>query len=247
MPALGVAAVANPAGIGYPDGQRVSNFTGPTLWSSNTGPVALVPALRLGPFDVSRYGFLGGSLQVSGGFSSVVLTWYEDQAEQYPIATREFFLAPNITEPAQIHLPNLGPYVSILASSGESGATLTGQLLGTNTPHPLEFIPVNTQFVYEYGKAINANTAIYLYPTDYYSGALHVWYESNGAMFFIIETLQGDGVWNYHSQLATPSAGAQFDQTILVPGGAWRWHLANTGTSSLTYYLAASPSPNGSS
>jgi hypothetical protein len=236
--------LSSPPNRGYADWQRVENWDGPVLFEdvgrASAGDI-LSPIL-----DVSRYAYLGGYDSVGNNNALVVFTWYADSAGLKPVGVREFTLSPSIGNPAQYRIPNLGPYVQIRWAEFPAGAfTHTARVFPTNRFHPLEFIPSHPELIHAVNVPFAIGQNINFWASDYYGGPvqLHTW-SGQSAMEYAIQYVDVTNVLQYAAVLDPPNANTK--TTALVPCGAWKVNVSNTGGLATTVYLTVIASATGS-
>lgn len=211
---------------GYADYQRVENWDSGVLisFSAASRNANLISSIQ----DVSRYAYLGGSMQETESQCSVLVQWFLDSNGTIRVGQRTFILTSLTTAIAQIRFPNLGPFVQVIVSP-IGGATYTSPmtLFGTNRVHPLEFIPRNQALfnMQVFALAVGDN---FFYPTDYYAGPVVVSYINAGAGQTVYhQILNPAGVWDYTE--GHPVPGTNYSYESIMPAGAWRIDLNSTG------------------
>lgn len=152
---------------GYPPWQRIQNYDSPVLWSSS--PVLSTVTVTSPVIDVSRYAYLGGSLDSTHLAFWVDIQWFVDAAATVRVG-RQQFLVDVSTAACKLRLPNLGPFcvISCAPAPGPSFSAVIN-VFGTNRVHPLEFIPETPQLLTWEAQTI-PNGQSYVNIPDYYSG-----------------------------------------------------------------------------
>jgi hypothetical protein len=230
---------------GYADWQRVENWDTGLLWN------IFIPAgntSHLSPvLDVSRTAYLSGSVDMTVGDMTVGFTWYDDENLDNQLGSRVLNMSSEIADPAQLRIPNLGPYLQIVVhelGSAQYSATLL--LWGTNRVHPLEFIPQAPYLVAHSVVALAANATNYTWPSDYYAGPVFVNATSPAGFTFRLEAL--NGVDTYDTLAVEPTAAnLVINQSFVVPPGAWRVGMQNTSGAATNESLRVAYSATGSS
>jgi hypothetical protein len=230
---------------GYSDYQRISNYDSGSLFSF--GGVTRNASIASGIFDVSRFGYLGGTLQESQSQCDVLLQWFLDANGTITVAQREFILSSLIPARAQIRLPNLGPFCQqIVSPVGGVNYTCACQLFATNRVHPLEFIPRNAIVVDQQNASLGASANVGVYPNDYYAGPVGVWFECGQNAAWAVETLLSNNVWDVLFNSATIAGATNTYTEIVTPPGAWRAIVGNSTAVATTFNLAFTPTTTGS-
>lgn len=230
---------------GYSDWQRVSNFDSGVLWSDAS--VGVSTQVQSPVLDMSRYAYLGGLIGVGNGAAVVTVTWYADVAATVQLGFRAFSLQFTKLSPAQIRIPNLGPFAQVVISSiGGPPFNNHATIIGTNRYHPLEFIPPNPYLIRQQASPIGAGASVTVTPQQYYSGPMMVWFEpGNAGMTATLENLQPDANVDLIAQIIAASVNQTIVTTWIAPPGSWFIQVNNPGGAT-TYYLTATPSLTGS-
>ena len=230
---------------GYPDGQRVANWDGPTLWSETTTPTNAAVASPV--VNVSRYGYLAGFMDEFLSQSQVEISWFADRNAAISINRRQFVLTSQILHVASLRVPNLGPYAQVQVSAiGGVNYDFATLLFATNRTHPLELIPQSPVLIDQQNQAIAANATNTYYPSDYYAGPVSVWADvSQGPALVTLQYLTTAGSWDMIDQRTIAAAGEQPFQMV-TPAGAWRMQVTNQAAAAGAVFLAATPSLTGS-
>jgi hypothetical protein len=234
---------------GYPDYQRVVNWDGELL-VANTERV-LKEKLTLGPFNVARFGWLAGAL--GGRFAKGVaaiewkFTWYNNETGSVEVGHRTFMTNPEITSHAQIHLPNLGPWLNIVANFAAVEVRTKLILQPTNRPYPTELIPqVATILPYTVKKIAKGGGAIYV-PGSYYSGPAHMFVGSVGQeMAPALEVYNPEEAWEVAEQYTQTATNTRAVYTIVIPTAPWRISVTNLGAAETEVGVSVTPSMTGS-
>lgn len=232
-------------GVGYPDGQRVQNFTGPELFAENA--IALPAQVQSGALDVSRYAYISGFIQAQNNIPiAVTLAWYADQNLTILIALRRFVVSGSIPNPAQLKIANLGPWCQ--ASFAPIGGTsqLSCGLWGSNIPSPLEFTPTNAQLISKSNVTTGPGVGTFYYPTDYYAGPIRVWlYGSGTGVNWTMAVINTDGTQSTVDQ-SQNAVNGEISMSTVAPPGAWNMEVETVGSGNTTFYFAVTPSATGS-
>lgn len=229
---------------GYADYQRVGNYDSGILWSVDTGSINVGISSPL--LDVGRYAYLGGTIAGLLNQSQVSIFWYADAAATIQVGERFIQLHGQILQPAQIRLPNLGPFVRINCNiTGGANQDVQANVFGTNRVHPLEFIPVNPLVIDQQNVAIAAGVTANLYPFDYYAGPCRLWMLVSQTSQWQLQALSSAGVWELFDQQQGFAAFANVEQTLITPPGAWRLAVQNTSGTAGNYWAVVTPSTTG--
>lgn len=230
---------------GYQDWQRVENWDTGSLWSL---AVTNVTANQVSPIlDVSRSAYLGGTVSESLSQSRLVLQWFLDAAGTIPVASRSFTLSSTVSQQAQMRVPNLGPFVQLTTVSLTGAAySPTVQVFGTNRFHPLEFIPGLPVVLSIVTGALAASATNTYVPSDYYAGPVSLNTSCANALTVSLQSLNFAAVWDPVAVWNT-AAGANAQQNVIAPPGAWRVQVTNQAASATTVNVHATTSATGSS
>lgn len=224
---------------GYADYQKVSNWDGPTLINEFNAPHT--GNVTYGPFDVSRYAYLGGYTYAGNNPVLVTINWYRDSTATRLVGTRQYVLDRQVTHGAQQRIANLGPFVKLTyaPATGATNWTQVSTIFATNRYHPLEFIPQNQTLIAQANQTIPAMTGINYYPSDYYAGPLRVatFIASAGITMSLFAELTV-GV-NTQLDVWTPAATAWSAVNIVAPPGAWFLNANNTMAAGIVLYTNA--------
>ena len=233
-----------PPSRGYADMQRIANYDSPVLFSEN---FASHPGNAATPvLDVSRYAYIGGTDAVFTLDVQLSFSWWMDAAGTIAAGTRIFQMTPNIANPAQYRLPNLGPFVTITYTPLTAGTWQhTCELIGTNRQHPLEFIPTQWRILYSNAVSIPASGSETLYPTDFYAGPMAVFTNTTQVCAVSLQAENTSGTWERLEALTTVVSTNALT-TWVAPPGAWRIQVVNTsGTTASTTTVTCTQSQSG--
>lgn len=240
-----MSPLAPVASRGYPDGQRIQNWDLPSLYVNAT--VGASGGESSAILDVSRYGYLAGWDQVGNLPVHFTPTWFNDQAGTQDIGSFDWTYSPLITNPAQLRIPNLGPWVQLTWLPMTAGTwNHTVRMIATNRFHPLPFIPTQQVLIDQQNAAIASLATVTLYPTDFYAGPCSVFTNCANASSVIFETLTTSNVWDRFYQV-NPAAATVNDFGVTMPPGSWRCRFINGAASATTFYCVVTPSLTGSS
>lgn len=236
--------MANPAGIGYPDGQRVVNWDSPVLYSGSVNN--LTTYAQSGALDVSRYGYVGGYMQCSVGYCLVTLEWFLDQAMTIIVGQREFTLDQHIANICQPKVPHMGPWLQVTFQAiGNAPFTADWSIFATNRASQLEFVPVTPLLIDTFSSNVPIGGNYVLYPGSYYAGPVAVWMQTPAAnwnaTFFYLDS---QGVNNLISTQAMTSGNNVFE--TVAPPGFWYFRADNNSGAAGTFYVTIRPSVTGS-
>jgi hypothetical protein len=219
---------AGPAG--YPDWRRIVDWDGPVVWEILTK--AITGEAESGVIDCSRYGYIGGRAFCTPEPLQLRLEWFADQAATKPVGQWLMVISPLVANPAQLRIPNMGPFVRVHleGKEGTTKSTATVRLYVTNRIHPLQLIPVNSVIVHS-ALAYAEGESKFVTPTDYYAGPVEVNYESNvgAATAVVVEMEVQPGVLAACPILRFGATVPSAQQKIILPAGAFRLHIANEG------------------
>lgn len=222
---------------GYTDWQRVSNYDSDPIWQT-FGP-ATVGGIQSGIQDVSRFAYLGGSIQCSTQAVVVQCTWYADAAGTEQIGTRSFTLSAAVGGFANLRLPNLGPFINVfILSATGANANVDVLLLGTNRVHPLEFIPARPLLINQQAVPIAASATLTVFPQDYYAGPAQWWVDNptgvTALLRFSVLDITGTTVLFHQAQIA---ASGDTSGNVVLPPGSWSVAIITNPTGNGNYYL----------
>lgn len=230
---------------GYSDYQRIVNWDGPVIWEILTKAVTGEAESAIA--DCSRYGYILGRAFLTGEPFRLTFRWFLDEGATKPIGERWVELDPNIGQPAQLRIPNMGPWVQVHleGKEGASKCTATIRLGLTNRTDPLLVIP-RQPLLLARNKAAADPEADTFYPTDYYAGPAlcHIEDEGQNVRCFL-EVATGPGIVSTADLIESPAGPIFTDQKIILPPGMWRI----TGISAVgkTFALRVTASYTGSS
>lgn len=230
---------------GYPDWQRVSNWDGPVFYSANAvlhkGSAAL-PA----PINVDRYSSVEGKIRALKNPVKVTFVWLSAASGGVTIATRRFEVDPLIVNACNLHLPSLGPWLSVEWNPAEAATEweLTATLLLTNREYPLEMVPLESLLLNASHEFTEAG-AFAVYPTTYYAGPIRLLLSQSvvATLTAKLEVETGAGVWVPIDTVAITGAETKV-VTMVAPLGAWRVVLE--ATAATTAICRATASSTGS-
>lgn len=228
---------------GYADYQRVGNYDSGVLATLNFGPTNVGSQTQM--IDVSRYAYLGGSLQCTLASVQVTILWYADVLGTVQVGERTFAVNANVSNPAQLRLPNLGPFC-LVAFTAISGAnyTVTGRVFGTNRVHPCELIPLFPQLLTISSRASAINQVDNFWLNGYFSGPMQIWAISGGlnltySLFYMAPDGSTPFVWQAPLQTVLTTA------FVIAPPGPLLAQIVNNSGSAATYSLSITPSLSG--
>lgn len=230
---------------GYADWQRVVNWDGPSILD-HTGAVPGGGPVSSGILEASRYGYIGGIIQANNPSVKVTLEWFLDAAGTILLAKRTLWLAVNITNPAQLRVPNLGPWVRVSTNKASGEYTLTAHLFLTNRTHPCELIPSESLLINTVPTIATAGE-VTIFPTDYFAGPAWLWIETGaGAGQFILNRTEGTPPGNaFH--FAALAANARETKAVILPFGPVSAQIKNVSGAEANYRIALTASLSGSS
>jgi hypothetical protein len=214
--------------VGSPDWRRIVDWDGPAVWEILTK--AITGEANSGVSDCSRYGYLAGRAFVTGEAFQLRIEWFSDQAATKGLGQWVMVLNPSVSNPAQLRIPHMGPFVRVVleGKEGTSKCTATVRLFHSNRIHPLQLIPVNSVLMH--------NTHLYpekglstISPTDYFAGPCEVEYESDvaGATPVLIESEVGPGIFITTALLRFPNTQPSGQAKVILPAGSWRVTAVN--------------------
>lgn len=214
--------IAAPA-RGYADFQRLENYDSGVLYS-DTGTIPN-PTFTVGPFDVSRYAYLGGREQSTGGFIKVTINWWQDAAATVLAGSRSYNLtqSTNTPNPAQIRFPNLGPFVTLTYTKlGGSVATHLASIFATNRVYAYEFTPQTPVLIEAVGGTVGAGGLEQFFPASYYAGPIRIWLDVNGTgLGWTLQLETGVGFGDALEQVNTNTVVGNTAVDTIAPPGAW--------------------------
>lgn len=231
--------------VGYADFQRVVN------WDSEVLAQSIFALLRtgkntIGPMYMGRYAYLMGFMKVQVNNVTVNCKWSADKGGVEEIAERSFVLGEQNLVVAQLHLPNLGPWLRIemIPNTEVLNWRLTMVLIGSNRVHPLELIPRQPVLI---DQAVTAGAAgnVSVSPSDCYAGPVRIMVDGGiqAVQHVKLEIGTVAGGWIEIDRIAT-TAAAQFSGNMVVPAGLWRMTIEFTAAATFTF--AVTPSLTGS-
>lgn len=230
---------------GYADWQRIGNYDSGVEWSAtytNTGVTEVSPVI-----DMSRYAYLGGKVGCTLNTVLVTFLWYADAAATVLVGGRQFVLSAGIANPAQLRIPNLGPFVQVtLAPIGGANYTFNAEVIGTNRVHPCEMIPSQSTLLVVSGVTIPPGQTNF-FPSDYFSGPARLTTtNSGGSVTCTLMYRNVDGTDQPIEQFGVNPAATILSASILVPEAAWYLAVFN-GAAAQAFSCWITPSPTGSS
>ena len=231
--------------IGYPDFQRVVNWDSPVLYADSV--VDETTYAQSGALDVSRYGYMGGYLEVSVGYCTVTLEWFLDQAMTTIVGQREFVLDQHVANICQPKMQHMGPFLQVTVEAiANAPFTASWSLFATNRASQLEFMPVTPLLVDTFSSNVPIGGNYVLYPASYYAGPVAVWMQTPAAnwnaTFFYLDL---SGVDNILSTQVMASGNNVFE--TVVPPGFWHFRADNNSSVAGTFYVTIRQSMTGSS
>ena len=230
---------------GYTDYQREGNFDTGSFFGTNVLQLLTMPLVS-NLQDVSRYAYVAGTFDCGLGQIQIEFDWFLDGQASAAIGKRIIMVDANIAAIAQIRLPNLGPFLQITLTPVTANPECAWQFIASNRVYPLEMIPVHPVLIALQGQAINAGATLNLYPVDYYSGPVAVWYDPTFTTGNCdLQYLTTSGTWAYIDQLSHTTNGNN-DRQWVVPTGAWRLTVGNTSAGNSSFFLGVTPSTTGS-
>lgn len=236
--------VAQP-GTGYNDYQTFGNYDSSILWqtASATGNTPVTSPVM----NMTKYAAVGGYFLCTLGQCICNFVWYSDALLTFTIASRTVVLTSNITIGFGGWLiPNMGPFLQVQFTNIAGGNFQMNALaFGTNRTAPIQVSPQNGVLISQQGVSLGANSTLALYPTDYYSGPVQIWYDPQWAVgLLLFEVLSSVGNWDDLQQVQQSAAG-NVSESIVVPLGAWRVVVGNSTGSAGTFFLTVTPSTTG--
>lgn len=226
--------------VGYSDWQRISNWDGPVIWELLTK--AITGEAESAVIDSSRYGYIGGRAFITAEPFRLSFTWYADKAATKPLGERWVEIDPNITQPVQLRIPNMGPFVKValLGKEGTSKGIATLRLYLTNRVDPLQLIPRQVLLL-THRKEAGDPELVTVYPTDYFAGPVtcHIETEGAGTNAFL-EVERGPGIWATTDLMQVPATTTFGTQRLIVPPGAWRLTVSSAPGKALNVDILAS-------
>lgn len=215
---------------GYGDWQRVNNYDTAPIFSNN---VAIVGAELKSPIvDVSRFAYLAGL--VSSGNSNnfrLEITWFADAAGTIALGTREMSFDIAMVNPAQLRLPNLGPFAQLVFVPFGPAMLPDCVIIATNRDHPLELIPTRSVLTSQQSINIAATSNLFIAGDDYYSGPARLWLTFTTIVGVQIRSLDRINSYELVYQHDNVPALTNLIDTVIIPPGAWQLVLTNSASS----------------
>lgn len=237
-------SISAPGSRGYGDWQRVDNWDSDPILQEFINPT--VGGITSGVLDVSRFAYLGGSVQVTGGTCLMQVNWYADQALTEQIGSRRWTLGAPPGSPCSMRVPNLGPFCTV-GFFLIGGAPLADVLLiATNRYNPLEFIPQFPLLVSQQNVTIAAAGSLTVTMGDYYAGPVQWWVAnptgSVAMLRFNFIDVDGTNKTIYQAQIPVT---ADTNGTAIVPPGIWSAVLINNSGAAANFFLTVRHSVTG--
>lgn len=238
--------MANPVGIGYPDGQRVSNLDGPLVinTSENNWTGAWSPPANI---DVSRY----DGIQVGGtctlGAVALYLQWSADQAGQIILGERTIVISANMGQRFAFNVRNLGPWLNVTVTAIQAQAsTFSLAAMPSNRTGAVEAYAAEPILISVQGTTVNPGVPQTFWPSSYYGGPIRLWANPGyaGCRVFV-RAMQSDASMD-DVDVIDVTQNTNESVTTVAPLGAWCVEVDNNGAAGGTIYLAVSASPTGS-
>lgn len=224
--------------LGSPDWQKVQNWDGPAL---NYGFRKASAPFTVGPFNVSRYGYLAGQLGLgTGATGQALFKWAIDEAFTESLGFRDLTLSNQFADFANLRLLNLGPFVEVELIPEEGVLTgFTTRLIATNRAHPLELIPFKPVLLVAEHTFAGAGS-VFLYPESYYGGPARLFLkpEAAGETFVHLEALDSPGTWAI-ADFASAAASAVATPELVIPPGGWRLNLFSAAAQNVQVTVTA--------
>lgn len=213
---------------GYSDYQRIVNWDGPLVWEILTK--AITGEANSGVINCARYGYIAGRVSLTGEDFQLRMEWFSDEAATKQLGQMVMTLSPSVQNPAQLRIPNMGPWVRVVLEGKEGAAkcTATARLFLSNRIHPLQLIPVAPMiFRSTHTYAVSEN--LFIGPFDYYAGPAEVNYETNvaGTVTLVLEAEPAPGVVVAFCILRFTEAQLSGQAKVIIPPGMWRIRVAN--------------------
>ena len=230
---------------GYTDWQRVENWDTGQLWSysfTNQLPGPQSPII-----DVSRIAYIAGYVEATLNDCVLSPVWYLDAAGATMVAMRNIGLSASIVHPAQLRIPNLGPYLQVsINPAGAANASSDGVFFGTNRYHPLEFITRDPVLVEVNNANIAASGTNVYYFSGYYAGPFMLNFITTVSCYINPEYLDASDTWLSIGTMQS-AANARTFQPLIAPAAAFRLRVVNTTAGAGVVTLSATPTVTGSS
>ena len=230
--------------IGYPDFQRVVNWDSPVLYADSV--LNETTYAQSGALDVSRYGYMGGYLEVSVGYCTVTLEWFLDQAMTTIVGQREFVLDQHVANICQPKMQHMGPFLQVTVEAiANAPFTASWSLFATNRASSLDFVPVDALLIDEFTTSLNAGASYRLYAGDYYAGPASMWFQAPAAQWAIYYNMLDVTGAQEIVNLFNPAQGNNNINFVTIPG-YWYIDVVNGSGSVGSFYITVHPSLTGS-
>jgi len=240
MPQLG----SGPSG--YNDYQRDANWDSTSLYGLHRPPSAGIDDSPIIP--VTRYACIGLYASVNTNPVICQFQWSADALGVSPLGQYTFVMSPLIANPLQMMFPNLGPYVSFsrqgIAAASWGGE---GELFATNRQHQVPIYPQNPVIIDQQATALGANGSVDVFPTDYWSGPMSVFFACAQITNLTLYRLTSGGLFDAVWQMNNVAANVAINPIVNAPVGTWKLTVFNTTAIATIFYLSATPSITGSS
>lgn len=232
---------------GYADYQRIVNWDDSPF--SFGKQATLKEVTNLGTFDVSRYAYLagniGGRFLKENGMIEWEFTWSLDEEGKEIVGQRIFF-THEINGPAQLRIPNMGPWVTIVAKPFTTPVKTNLTFFPTNRSYPYELLPKKSLLVEAVETAVLSKAVKQFFMEEYFAGPAVIYLKSlKEAGVLTVSTV--DLLTNYVNVgiVEVPALGQTWAKVVL-PFGPCRLNLENTGAAESKYLINAMASFTGS-
>lgn len=222
---------------GYGDYQRTDNADSGVIWASDT---ALRATGQTSPIlDVGRFEYLGGSLSCQVPNAVVQFHWYMDAAATISAGSRFITLDPNIGNPAQTRIINLGPFLIVTVTLHNPGFnSVDVKVWGSTRYFPLECVPQVGVLIDMDAVPMPAGNSVF-WPSDYYSGPLHVASFSPSVNYaWVIRYATPAVVYSICDGSPTIATQQWYQAESVVPLTSWHVLVVNSGAPSTIYFKA---------
>lgn len=232
--------------FGFPDWQKQSPLDGPLLIDVNVA--AQLPNNQMSMVYVGRWASVAGLVETATWPTVWTFAWYADQAGTKQLGQRKFVTDPGIVAPARLMFTNLGPWLRISYSTTSPGPTITQTvfLYGTNRRAALPFDSGRPLLSVDNAVAIAAGATAQVWPLGYHAGPAELWATCNQQYNLNLFSYNDTNTLVLSNQWVANAAGVAVRQEVILPTGAFRLDLVNTGAAAGVYYLTLAPSLTGS-
>lgn len=231
--------------LGYRDYQRTLNFDTPLL--VNQPSETFVKPKVYGRFAVARDGYLAGQVTPEIEPVEVTLQWFMEEKGGEEVGRREFILDPVIKRGAQFRILHLGPWLQVTVNGVNKAEkySLLAKLFSSNRVYPLEFIPPSALILSQTAVGVPSKGTKAFNPTTYFAGPAKM-LVATGAVTSVykLENIQNTGAYADFDR-KTFAASILESVTVLLPTGAWRVSVENTGALEATFTVCIVPGITG--